>query len=311
MKVEIAARIKAVLDAFDPSLPTPNPKTPGFDDREVAPTTALSYLDPDMAEADPHLPLTEVSIDRNIERRVQGGIATTNVVLSAHHSDNSEVFPQLLKLHVPKGSRVADITYGRGVFWRKVPEHDYRVLKSDLKLGQCWSTLPYDDESVDAVVFDPPYMEGLYRKTSEALAGSGTHKEFQKAYSNGSLQKPGGRKYHDAVLEAYLSVMPQVKRVLTKGGKFIVKCQDEVSANRQKLTHVELIWALEKRGFYCKDLFIVVRRNAPVISRLLKQEHARKNHSYFLVFVRQDDRPRLSYSNFAPWLLDDVGGTDG
>ena len=96
---------------------------------------------------------------------------------------------------------------------------DYALLKSDLKLGQCWS-VPYDDGSVNAVVFDPPYMEGLYRQKSEALAGSGTHSEFQKAYSNSSLQKSGGRKYHDAVLEAYLSVLPEVKRILVKGGTF-------------------------------------------------------------------------------------------
>lgn len=244
-------------------------------------------------------------------RRTQGGVATSNVVLSAHLADNAEVFPQVLAIHVPKGSIVADLTYGKGVFWRKVPAEDYKLLPSDLKLGQCWRTLPYVDGSVDAVVFDPPYMEGLYRKTKDALAGSGTHSAFQDAYSNGSVQSgTATRKYHDAVLEAYLSVIPEVRRVLCPSGRFIVKCQDEVSANRQKLTHVELIWAYEAQGFYCKDLFVVVRRNAPVVSRLIKQEHARKNHSYFLVFERQDHRRRLDYSNFSPWLRDDIGVGD-
>ena len=66
----------------------------------------------------------------------------------------------------------------------------------------------------------------------------------------------------------------------------IVKCQDEVSANRQWLTHVEIINHYEQLGFYTKDLFIVVRQNKAGISRLKKQVHARKNHSYFLVFVK-------------------------
>lgn len=237
------------------------------------------------------------------KRRVQGGVSTANVVLSARVDDNSVIFPDVLKLHVPIGSVVADLTYGKGVFWRNVDPESYRLLKSDLKLGSDWSDLSYEDHSVDAVVFDPPYMEGLYRKTSEAMAGSGTHSAFRQAYSNGKVEDNAAkRKYHDAVLEAYLSVMPEVRRILRPAGRFIVKCQDEVSANRQKLTHVELIWALEKQGFYCKDLFVVVRRNAPVIARLLKQEHARKNHSYFLVFERQDHRKRIDYSNFAPWL---------
>jgi hypothetical protein len=39
-------------------------------------------------------------------------------------------------------------------------------------------------------------------------------------------------------------------------------------------------------GFYAKDLFVVVRQNRPGVSRILRQEHARKNHSYFIVFVK-------------------------
>ena len=42
----------------------------------------------------------------------------------------------------------------------------------------------------------------------------------------------------------------------------------------------------EQLGFYTKDLFVVVRSNKAGISRLLKQVHARKNHSYFLVFIK-------------------------
>jgi hypothetical protein len=240
-------------------------------------------------------------------RRKQSGIATSNVVLSAHVAGNADVFPDILHMHVPVGSVIADITYGKGVFWRKVSKTDYQLKATDLKLGQDWTSLPYQNESIDAVVFDPPYMEGLYRKSKSALAGSGTHSSFQDAYSNSKLEiSQKERKYHDAVLEAYLSVMPEVKRILKPNGKFIVKCQDEVSANRQKLTHVEIIWAYENKGFYCKDLSIVVRRNAPIISRLIRQEHARKNHSYFLVFERQDHLKKLSYSNFSNWLRDDT-----
>jgi DNA adenine methylase len=42
-------------------------------------------------------------------------------------------------------------------------------------------------------------------------------------------------------------------------------------------------------GFYGKDLFVLVRRDRPP-ARLKKQQHARKNHSYFMVFVKRDDR---------------------
>jgi hypothetical protein len=46
----------------------------------------------------------------------------------------------------------------------------------------------------------------------------------------------------------------------------IVKCQDEVSANRQRLTHVEIINEYEANGFYTKDLFVLLRSNRPGVT---------------------------------------------
>jgi hypothetical protein len=34
-------------------------------------------------------------------------------------------------------------------------------------------------------------------------------------------------------------------------------------------------------------LFVVMRTNKPGMSRVIKQRHARKNHSYFLVFRKR------------------------
>ena len=79
---------------------------------------------------------------------------------------------------------------------------------------------------------------------------------------------------------------------------FVVKCQDEVSANRQNLTHVEIINSYSDTGFFCKDLFVVVRPNKHGMSRVLKQVHARKNHSYFLVFIKIPKGKRASHVRF-------------
>ena len=226
--------------------------------------------------------------------RRQSGASTSDLILSAHTDGNSAVFPKVLALHVPKGSVVADVTYGTGVFWRNIAEEEYKVLRSDLKTGIDFNNLPYEDGSIDAVILDPPYIEGFYRKSTTEMAGSGTHSAFREFYSNSRINEVGP-KYHDAVLSAYFSAEREASRVLRNGGKFIVKCQDEVSSNRQKLTHVEIIFAFEKRGYYCKDLFVCVRKNRPSVSRMIKQEHSRKNHSYFLVFEKVT-KPK--YSNF-------------
>lgn len=230
-------------------------------------------------------------------RRVAGGISTSDVVLSSHLGGNAELFPKILALHVPKGSTVADVTWGKGVFWADVPTTSYKVLATDLKTGTDCRKLPYADGSIDALVLDPPYMEGLFRKSTDHMAGGGSHAAFRENYSNGEATAEGGPKWHAAVTDLYFKAGREAHRVLRDEGVLIVKCQDEVSANRQYLTHVEIINEFVTYGFYCKDLFVVMRTNRPVIARLKKQEHARKNHSYFLVFIKtakKKYRPKVS-----------------
>lgn len=62
------------------------------------------------------------------KKRMRNGVTTSNLVFSAYVSKNAEVFPKVLKLHVPKGSKVADVTFGKGIFWTKVPK-DHSVLR--------------------------------------------------------------------------------------------------------------------------------------------------------------------------------------
>jgi hypothetical protein len=233
-------------------------------------------------------------------KRIQSGISTSDVVCSSYSASNDDVFPKILSLYAEDGNRIADITYGKGVFWRNVNTARFDFYPSDIKTGVDCRELPYEDSFFDLVVFDPPYMEGLFRRDTAHLAGGGTYAPFREFYSNGHATE-NGPKYHDAVLDLYIRTSIEVRRVLKDKGFFVVKCQDEVSANRQKLTHVELVYIYERLGFYCKDLFVVQRQNAPGVSRLLKQQHSRKSHSYFLVF--QNFNGKLPYSNFREELL--------
>ena len=222
--------------------------------------------------------------ERN-KRKSPSGRTESNLIVSAHIGGNAEVFAKILELHLQKGSVVADVTYGKGIFWRLIPKGLYKVLSTDIQTGTDCRALPYSDCSIDCVVLDPPYMEGLHRRSVEHLAGSGNYAPFRKYYSNGEATGDSP-KWHDAVLALYFSAGKEACRVLKSGGLFIVKCMDEVSANTQRLTHVEIINEYEKMGFYTKDLFVVVRSNRPAVSRIKQQVHARKNHSYFLVFVK-------------------------
>lgn len=219
------------------------------------------------------------------KKRTQSGETTSDLVFSAYQANNADIFPKILQLHVPNGALIADVTYGKGVFWRQVPSGLYKLLATDILTGIDCTNLPYADDSIDCVVLDPPYMEGLLRETEEHRAGSGTHSAFREAYGQQTTPRPKA-KWHAAVIDLYEQAGQEAWRVLRKQGVLIVKCQDEVSANRQWLTHVEIIVSYQTMGFYAKDLFILMRTNRPSISRLIKQRHARKNHSYFLVFIK-------------------------
>lgn len=237
---------------------------------------------------------TEESAPPSQKKRTQGGVATSNIVMSAHVSGNADVFPQILDLHVPDGAKIADVTFGTGVFWKQVDLSRYELLATDLATGVDCRALPYQDESLDAIVIDPPYMEGLLRNNKNHKAGAGSHAAFREYYSNGDEVSTGGPKWHGAVTDLYYRAGAEAKRVLKDKGIAIVKCQDEVSANRQCLTHVEIINHYQELGFYTKDLFVIVRQNKASVARLKKQVHARKNHSYFLIFVKIPKGKKLS-----------------
>lgn len=233
--------------------------------------------------------MTENSIKTNSKKKTRkspNGKATNDLVFSAYVDSNDKVFPHIASLYLPLGGKVADVTFGRGVFWKKIPKDAYQFFPTDLKDGIDCRQLPYADNELDGVVFDPPYMH------TPGAGAHENHQNFEKYYRNNVTTSE--KKYHEAVLDLYFQAAKEAWRVLKDGGIYIVKCQDEVCANRQRLTHVEIINELEGNGFVCEDIFIVVRKGKPGVSRMLAQAHARKSHSYFLVFLKPKGKKRWS-----------------
>jgi len=228
------------------------------------------------------LELIPTSRESRTKRKSPDGLPTNDLLFSAHIGTNQDLFPRILELYVPKGSVVADVTYGKGVFWKNVPKNNYRLLATDIRNGVDCRDLPYDRASIDCLVLDPPYMH------TPGGTAHVNHQNYENYYKNNAAST-NGSKYHEAVLDLYFQATVEARRVLKPKGLLIVKCQDEVCANKQRLTHVEIINHLDTMDFIVEDLFVLVRLNRPGVSRLLRQVHARKNHSYFLVFRRKPD----------------------
>ena len=216
-------------------------------------------------------------------RVVRNGAPTNDLVLSAYNLGNAEVFPKVLELYVSPGSVVADVTFGKGAFWKFIPENRYELLATDMLDGVDCRNLPYNDGIIDCVVLDPPYMH------SPGGTAHVPHSPFEEHYRNNGTGNTTESKYHQAVLDLYCAAGREAYRVLRDKGVLIVKCQDEVCANRQRFTHVEIMDEYRRLGFIAEDLFVVVRNNRPGVSRTVRQVHARKNHSYFLVFWKRGE----------------------
>lgn len=193
---------------------------------------------------------------------------TPAVITTAQVGTNADLFPDILRLYVPEGSVVADVTFGKGVFWRNVDTSKYVLKSSDLMEGIDFRSLPYEDGSIDALVLDPPYMHD----------GKTVHKALNDNYRNNHQPTTS----HASVIRLYCGGILEAARVLKKKGVIIVKCQDETESGKQRFSHVELIQLLGLLGFEIIDLCVLVQEHRPIM-RLDYQKSARKNHSYALV----------------------------
>jgi hypothetical protein len=189
-------------------------------------------------------------------------------ITTAQIGTNADLVPDILSLYVPEGSIVADVTFGKGVFWRNVDTSKYVLKPSDLMDGIDFRSLPYEEGSLDALVLDPPYMHD----------GKTVHKSLNKNYRNNHEPNTS----HASVIRLYAGGILEAARVLRKKGIIIVKCQDETESGKQRLSHVELIQLLGLLGFEVIDQFVLVQEKQPIM-RHSYQKSARKNHSYAVV----------------------------
>lgn len=181
------------------------------------------------------LPSAEERVEPRRKRRSPNGEATNELVFTTHVGGNDELFPRVLSLYVAPGSTVADVTFGRGVFWKNVPADAYRLLATDAATGTDARNLPYASGSIDCVVFDPPYMH------TPGGTAHANHQNYEQYYRNNGTGNGTEKKYHEAVLDLYFQTGREIDRVLRLDGIAIIKCADEVCANQQRLTHVEII----------------------------------------------------------------------
>ena len=59
---------------------------------------------------------SDIAVAPPTEKRVQGGQATTDVILSASIGSNAALFADIAELHLPVGIAITEVTYDKSVF---------------------------------------------------------------------------------------------------------------------------------------------------------------------------------------------------
>lgn len=215
----------------------------------------------------------QAKILRQRERRSRPRIPVTTVIDGKNH----DLVATAASLYLAPGDAVADVTYSSGRFWKRTDLSQYRFLASDLMpmrpdvLAADFRALPYRDDSVDALVFDPPYIHS---------PGKGMLKDRYNGRATTDMIT------YDQIIDLYRDGMTEACRVLRDGGQLWVKCKDTLASEKQRWSHITIFELADKLGLYARDLFLLVDTTSPTVTtgRWARQIHARKVHSYLWIF---------------------------
>ena len=203
--------------------------------------------------------------------------------------DQSEIIKNIIQLHVPHGCIDCDCTYSKGNFYNNTgiqpPQYKFDILpQTEDTIMASADNLPIDNESLNCIMFDPPFLATTGKSLNKDNGGNIINKRFGVF--------PNEIELH----EFYIRTLKETFRVLKDKGVLIFKCQDKVSSGKQYMSHVFIMNEATKIGYYPVDLFVLLAKNRIVADWQKNQKHARKFHSYFWVF-RKDDRKIQYVSN--------------
>jgi len=185
-----------------------------------------------------------------------------------------EILKDIINLHNNGDTFELDPTYSKGNFYKEIEQPTYKFdlfpQNEGVKKASAES-LPIADGTISSICFDPPFIAGHTKDKPTGVIGERFH----------------GFRYIPDLWDWYVKCLQEFERILVKNGLLVFKCQDTVSSGRQWWSHVFIINEAQKKGFYCKDIFVLLAKNRLIGHNHKRQKHARKYHSYFLVFEKK------------------------
>jgi tRNA G10 N-methylase Trm11 len=179
-----------------------------------------------------------------------------------------------MRLHNNGENFDVDPTYSTGRFWQGLtpPALKFDIVPQAEGVVQASAdSLPLESESVGSIMFDPPFV---IRESGKSHTGKIANR-FSAFRTIKDLWT-----FYDCALEEFW-------RILRWGGIVAFKCQDTITGGEQYMSHYEIMKKAEALGFHCKDVLILHNPQVLFSPNMAKQQHARKTHSYYLVFEKR------------------------
>lgn len=206
-----------------------------------------------------------------------------------------EILYNIMKLYNNGKPFDCDMTYSKGNFYGKFklkrnngetleieiphPKYKFDVFPQteDTVKIEPLKPLPLEDESIESIVIDLPFV--ITPPTSPSM------KEGKKG--SNIISKRFACFYPDTQLfETYAFYIKEAYRALKPNGTLIFKTQSNISSTLNYATPYYSMMCATKVGFVLEDEFILNAKNRLISGQVKNQQHSRKYHSQFLVFKK-------------------------
>lgn len=258
-------------------------------DRNFDSKTARAKAIKELREKSPHLSLREMSRElgysvNTIRKYLSEDVSkddTTKVskfdtskntnIIKSTSTNQDEILANILKLYVGNETFDCDLTYSIGVFYRNIPAPQLKYDKYPQIVGvkQLDDAYNIEDCSLNSVIYDLPFIT----KQGVEVEKSAIANRFNCFHSASEM------------LQTNDVMLTLSHKILKKKGILVIKTMDTCYAGKQIWVSDYVIQKATSMGFELLDKFILLS-NKRHLRFTGEQRHARKYHSYFLVFVK-------------------------
>lgn len=215
--------------------------------------------------------------------------------------DQSEILHNIMELHNGGKAFVCDMTASELKFYKKKKGDKYAIPEPEIlfdvfpkqekiKKIEPYGKLPLDDDSIESIVIDLPFVVSPPNAPSAVSNKEGASLIFKRFWGYYPV---------DDLYSNYFHWISEAYRVLKPEGLLVFKTQSTISGG---ISHNIEEWAFmcgQYKGFHMIDKFYL-QAKARLISaaKIKKQQHARKYTSSFLVFRKALKKKSKDFNYF-------------